>query len=153
MRSCACVYVCMCLCVTFLPFGLSSTYHWLHMYECICKLKPLFISHTTIHILADTEPKVPCLALTHSCDQSLPASPVVDKLHPPLLCRAEMQRVLADVTRHMEQQYLAQKSLEKLRADNETLALRQKDRKVGLCCSVPLSGGLSLLYWYGHMYV
>ena len=42
-----------------------------------------------------------------------------------------MQRVLADVTRHMEQQYLAQKSLEKLRADNEALAIRQKDRKVG----------------------
>ena len=124
------------------------------MYECICKLKPLFISHTTIHILADKEPKVPCLALTHSCDQSLPASPVVARLYPPpLLCRAEMQRVLADVTRHMEQQYLAQKSLEKLRADNETLALRQKDRKVGLCFSVTLSGGLSLLYWYGHMYV
>ena len=60
-----------------------------------------------------------------------------------------MQRVLADVTRHMEQQYLAQKSLEKLRADNEALAIRQKDRKVGVwACGgdpvamIPLSVGV-----------
>lgn len=65
---------------------------------------------------------------------TLSTNPVAAKLHPsppPSTDRAETQHVLSDVTRHMEQQYLAQKSLEKLRAENEALAIRQKDRKVG----------------------
>ncbi len=41
-----------------------------------------------------------------------------------------MQRVLAEVTQHMEQQYSSHRYLEKLRAENETMALQEKDRKV-----------------------
>ena len=45
-------------------------------------------------------------------------------------CRDELQRVLAEVTEHMEQQYSAHRYLEKLRAENETIALKEKERKV-----------------------
>ena len=41
-----------------------------------------------------------------------------------------MQHVLAEVTDHMAQQHSAHKSLEKLRAENESLAIKEKDRKV-----------------------
>jgi len=44
--------------------------------------------------------------------------------------RAEVQHVLAEVTEHMAQQHSAHKSLEKLRAENESLALKEKERKV-----------------------
>lgn len=47
-----------------------------------------------------------------------------------LLCRAELQRVLAEVTDHMEQQYSAHQYLEKLRSENESLALKEKERQV-----------------------
>ena len=49
-----------------------------------------------------------------------------------------MQHVLAEVTEHMAQQHSAHKSLEKLRAENESLALKEKDRKVQhlVICSV-----------------
>lgn len=45
--------------------------------------------------------------------------------------RDELQRVLKEVTEHMEEQYTAHHYLEKLRADNETLAMKEKDRKIG----------------------
>jgi chromosome segregation ATPase len=44
--------------------------------------------------------------------------------------KAEMQRILSEVTRHMEQQYVAHRNLDKLRLENEGLSLRQKDRKI-----------------------
>ena len=44
--------------------------------------------------------------------------------------RKEMQKVLAEVTDHMEQQYSAHKALDKLRADNETVAIKEKERMV-----------------------
>ena len=43
-----------------------------------------------------------------------------------------MQRMLAEVTGHMEQQYSAHKYLEKLRVENQTIALTEKDRKVSI---------------------
>ena len=46
------------------------------------------------------------------------------------MCRDELQRVLKEVTEHMEEQYSAHHYLEKLRADNESLAMKEKDRKV-----------------------
>ena len=46
--------------------------------------------------------------------------------------RAEVQHVLAEVTEHMAQQHSAHKSLEKLRAENESLAIKEKERKVWL---------------------
>ena len=46
--------------------------------------------------------------------------------------RAELQRVLAEVTDHMEQQYSAHQYLEKLRSENESLALKEKERQVEL---------------------
>ena len=48
-----------------------------------------------------------------------------------LLLRVELQRVLAEVTDHMEQQYSAHQYLEKLRSENESLALKEKERQVG----------------------
>jgi chromosome segregation ATPase len=45
--------------------------------------------------------------------------------------RNELQKILSEVTEHMEQQYTAHSYLEKLRADNETLAIKEKDRKIG----------------------
>lgn len=42
-----------------------------------------------------------------------------------------MQRVLAEVTDHMEQQYSAHRYLEKLRTENESIALKEKERTVG----------------------
>ena len=41
-----------------------------------------------------------------------------------------MQKVLAEVTEHMEQQYSAHKYLEKLRVENESIALKEKERVV-----------------------
>ena len=41
-----------------------------------------------------------------------------------------MKRVLAEVTGHMEQQYSNQRYLDKLRADNEAMALLEKERQV-----------------------
>ena len=41
-----------------------------------------------------------------------------------------MQRILKEVTEHMEEQYSAHHYLEKLRSDNESLAMKEKDRKV-----------------------
>lgn len=38
--------------------------------------------------------------------------------------------MLAEVTEHMEQQYSAHRYLEKLRAENESIALKEKERKV-----------------------
>ena len=51
-------------------------------------------------------------------------------LLPSLHRRAELQRVLAEVTDHMEQQYSAHQYLERLRSENESLALKEKDRQV-----------------------
>ena len=45
-------------------------------------------------------------------------------------CRKEIQRVLAEVTDHMEQQYSAHRYLEKLRSENENIALKEKERTV-----------------------
>lgn len=44
--------------------------------------------------------------------------------------RKDMQRMLAEVTDHMEQQYSAHKYLEKLRSENESIALKEKERLV-----------------------
>ncbi len=41
-----------------------------------------------------------------------------------------MQRVLGEVTQHMEQQYSAHRYLEKLRTENETIAIKEKERLV-----------------------
>ncbi len=41
-----------------------------------------------------------------------------------------MQKVLAEVTDHMEQQYSAHQYLERLRSDNEGVALKEKERVV-----------------------
>lgn len=41
-----------------------------------------------------------------------------------------MQKVLAEVTDHMEQQYSAHRYLEKLRSENENIAMREKERTV-----------------------
>ena len=41
-----------------------------------------------------------------------------------------MQRVLAEVTDHMEQQYSAHKYLEKLRTENEVIAIKEKEKTV-----------------------
>ena len=41
-----------------------------------------------------------------------------------------MQRVLAEVTDHMEQQYTAHRYLEKLRTENEGIAIKEKERMV-----------------------
>ena len=46
--------------------------------------------------------------------------------------REELQRVLSEVTQHMEQQYSAHYYLEKMRIENEAMALKEKDRQV-LC--------------------
>lgn len=43
-----------------------------------------------------------------------------------------MQKVLAEVTDHMEQQYSSHRYLEKLRTDNECIALKEKERTVSL---------------------
>ena len=45
-------------------------------------------------------------------------------------CRREMQKVLAEVTEHMEQQYSAHRYLEKLRTENEAIVLKEKERAV-----------------------
>ena len=45
-------------------------------------------------------------------------------------CRSDVKRVLAEVTGHMEQQYSNQRYLDKLRANNETMALLEKERQV-----------------------
>lgn len=45
-------------------------------------------------------------------------------------CRKDMQNVLAEVTDHMEQQYSAHRYLEKLRSENENIALKEKERTV-----------------------
>ena len=57
-----------------------------------------------------------------------------------------MQRILSEVTHHMEQQYVAHRNLDKLRLENEGLSLRQKDRKV--CCLFTF-----LLRMYVHTYL
>lgn len=44
--------------------------------------------------------------------------------------RSNVKRVLAEVTGHMEQQYSNQRYLDKLRADNEAMALLEKERQV-----------------------
>ena len=41
-----------------------------------------------------------------------------------------MQRVLAEVTEHMEQQYSAHKYLDKLRSENEMINIKEKERLV-----------------------
>ena len=41
-----------------------------------------------------------------------------------------MQRVLAEVTDHMEQQYSAHNYLEKLRTENEAMAIKERERQV-----------------------
>ena len=62
-----------------------------------------------------------------------------------LLIRAELQRVLAEVTDHMEQQYSAHQYLEKLRSENESLALKEKERQVYRDLVVP---NLTLKQYY-----
>ena len=63
--------------------------------------------------------------------------------------RAEMQRMLSEVTHHMEQQYTAHRNLEKLRTENEKLALRQKDRKVSfLTIRISLSLVQNSITWF-----
>ena len=51
-----------------------------------------------------------------------------------------MQRILAEVTEHMEQQYSAHRYLEKLRSENETMAVREKERQVLLSGHICLHG-------------
>ena len=41
-----------------------------------------------------------------------------------------MQRILAEVTEHMEQQYSAHRYLEKLRSENEAMSVQEKERQV-----------------------
>ena len=48
--------------------------------------------------------------------------------------RDEAQRVLSEVTDHMEQQHTAHKYLESLRSENERIVLKEKEREV--CASV-----------------
>jgi hypothetical protein len=49
-----------------------------------------------------------------------------------------VKRVLAEVTGHMEQQYSNQRYLDKLRADNEAMALLEKERQVHYCSLLSL---------------
>ena len=44
--------------------------------------------------------------------------------------RSDMKQILSEVTDHMEQQYTAHRYLEKLRSENETLVLKEKEREV-----------------------
>ena len=44
--------------------------------------------------------------------------------------REELQRVLKEVTQHMEEQHTSHHYLEKLRKENEAIALKEKDRQV-----------------------
>lgn len=44
--------------------------------------------------------------------------------------RRDMQKVLAEVTDHMEQQHTAHRYLEKLRTENEGIVLKEKERLV-----------------------
>ena len=48
-----------------------------------------------------------------------------------------MQKVLAEVTDHMEQQYTAHRYLEKLRTENEGIVIKEKERMVRTLCSHP----------------
>ena len=41
-----------------------------------------------------------------------------------------MKQILLEVTDHMEQQYAAQRYLEKLHSENEAMVLREKEREV-----------------------
>ena len=41
-----------------------------------------------------------------------------------------MQKVLAEVTDHMEKQYSAHQYLERLRSENENVAIKEKERVV-----------------------
>lgn len=52
-----------------------------------------------------------------------------------------MQRVLAEVTDHMQQQYTAHRYLEKLRNENEGIALKEKERVVSHQQSTDKVGG------------
>ena len=45
-------------------------------------------------------------------------------------CRVGMQRVVAEVTRLMEQQHCSHQYLEKLRSENEAIASDEKNRQV-----------------------
>ena len=47
-----------------------------------------------------------------------------------LYFRSDMKQILSEVTDHMEQQYTAHRYLEKLRSENETLVLKEKEREV-----------------------
>ena len=49
-----------------------------------------------------------------------------------------MQKMLAEVTDHMEQQYTAHRYLERLRTENEGIMLKEKERLVreALVCYV-----------------
>ena len=44
--------------------------------------------------------------------------------------RDEAQRILSEVTDHMEQQHTAHKYLESLRLENERIVLKEKEREV-----------------------
>ena len=46
--------------------------------------------------------------------------------------RSDLKHILAEVTEHMEQQYSNQRYLDKLRADNEAVAMLERERKVRL---------------------
>lgn len=56
-----------------------------------------------------------------------------NEIIPFLFYRKEMQKVLAEVTDHMEQQHSAHRYLEKLRMENEAIVLKEKDRAVRSC--------------------
>ena len=43
-----------------------------------------------------------------------------------------MHRILSEVSRHMEQQHMAHRNLDKMRAENELAAREDGDRKVDL---------------------
>ena len=44
-----------------------------------------------------------------------------------------MHRVLAEVSRHMEQQHVAHRNLDKMRAENEHVLKEESERKVSVC--------------------
>ena len=45
-------------------------------------------------------------------------------------CRSETQRLLQEMTQHIQQQSDSHKYLDKLRVENEQMALQEKDRQV-----------------------
>ena len=47
-------------------------------------------------------------------------------------CRSETQRLLQEMAQHIQQQSDSHKYLDKLRVENEQMALQEKDRQVAM---------------------